>query len=362
MKTSILTLLLGLSSTIVLLAQESKPFSIKGKIDSLANGKVIFQYQLGDSLVKDSVQAQNGKFHFKGRVPSTIYIAARFNDQYFLPVIVSPKEKIRINGHLGNLKAAKIRGSKEQPVWEAWSKDWNAITKQAGVLYKLSDSIGENGDRSAVEAGFKALDQQTEAAVHHLATAHPNSPLAAFIILDRYVSYPNPAKAAKFHALLGADAKASYYGKELEKAIAESQKTAVGVMAEDFTQPDTEGNPMKLSSLHGKYVLVDFWASWCVPCRKENPNVVAAYKKYHDKGFEILGVSLDNNKEAWMKAIAADDLTWYHVSDLKGWKNEAAQQYGVKSVPTNVLIDPSGKIIAKDLRGEALEELLKTLF
>lgn len=137
----------------------------------------------------------------------------------------------------------------------------------------------------------------------------------------------------------------------------------VGVMAMDFTQTDTAGVPVSLSSFRGKYVLIDFWASWCGPCRVENPNVVAAYQKYHDKGFDIIGVSLDrpNDKDKWLKAIYDDNLTWTHVSDLKFWDNEVSRMYGVRAIPQNYLIDPQGKIVAKNLRGKALHDKLEEL-
>jgi len=148
----------------------------------------------------------------------------------------------------------------------------------------------------------------------------------------------------------------------LEQQVAQLAAFIVGAAAPDFSQNNPDGNPMKLSDLKGKVVLVDFWASWCGPCRGENPNVVRMYNKYKNKGFEILGVSLDNSKDRWLGAIQQDGLTWYHVSDLRGWANEVAQMYGVTSIPHTVLVDQEGKIIARNLRGSTLEAKLKELF
>jgi len=149
----------------------------------------------------------------------------------------------------------------------------------------------------------------------------------------------------------------------LLKQMQASDKLAPGNVAPDFTQPDRNEKPTKLSSLRGQYVLLDFWASWCGPCRRENPNVVAAYNKYKDKGFTVMSVSLDKNKEAWLGAIERDQLTWpNHVSDLKSWGNEAAQLYGVHAIPFSVLLDKDGKIIDTNVRGEKLEEDLRQIF
>ena len=152
-------------------------------------------------------------------------------------------------------------------------------------------------------------------------------------------------------------------GKAYAGQIEVLKKTAIGQTAPDFTQNDPEGKPVKLSDFRGKYLLIDFWASWCGPCRAENPNVVKAYNKYKDKNFTILGVSLDreNGKQDWLKAIEKDQLTWTHVSDLKFWNNEVAKMYMVRAIPFNLLIDPQGKIIARSLRGEALEAKLAEL-
>jgi len=165
---------------------------------------------------------------------------------------------------------------------------------------------------------------------------------------------------------------AEVYVKEFEKInpssaeqvkvqMKQAQSLIVGAEAPDFKQLTPEGKEMSLKDLRGKVVLLDFWASWCGPCRKENPNVVKMYKKYQEKGFDILGVSLDKTKDRWLKAIKQDGLTWHHVSDLRGWSNSAARIYNVTSIPQTILLDKDGKIIARNLRGASLERKLEEL-
>lgn len=149
---------------------------------------------------------------------------------------------------------------------------------------------------------------------------------------------------------------------KLKKELEDTRSLMVGGTAPDFSQETPEGEMLSLSELRGKVVLLDFWASWCGPCRRENPNVVRVYQKYKDQGFEILSVSLDNKKDRWLDAIEKDEMTWHHVSDLKGWGNEVAQTYGVRSIPQTILLDPDGKVLARNLRGRSLEAKLAELF
>ena len=166
----------------------------------------------------------------------------------------------------------------------------------------------------------------------------------AGIYIDKYKeTYPEPVLA-------------------LERQLDLISRFVQGGVAPDFTQNDPQGNPVSLTDFRGKVVLVDFWASWCGPCRKENPNVVKLYQQYKDQGFEILGVSLDSKQDRWLDAIAKDGLTWTHVSDLKGWQNEVAGMYSVTSIPHTVLLDAEGKILGRNLRGPALEQKLAEVF
>ncbi len=182
----------------------------------------------------------------------------------------------------------------------------------------------------------------------------PASVFSAYLIYSAAHAQTTPAEIDSLLAII-ADAPANAFTDRLVERRELLAASAVGVQAPDFTQAQPDGTPLTLSELRGKLVLIDFWASWCGPCRMENPNVVKLYERFKDRGFEILGVSLDDNREAWLKAIADDGLTWRHVSDIGGWQNAVAEQYAVRSIPHTVLVSPEGVILAKNLRGAALE-------
>ncbi|PBQ34792.1 hypothetical protein CNR22_02635 [Sphingobacteriaceae bacterium] len=224
------------------------------------------------------------------------------------------------------------------------------------------NTAAQNNDvnaQNAIKAEYQNLNGQYMTGLKTFIKTHPKSAVSAYVIGNDLNNAAIPLTEV-IEAL-------SYVDKSLEnnsfikasnKRVEDSKGTMVGYTATNFSQTTPDGKLVSLKDFRGKYVLIDFWASWCRPCRAENPNVVAAYNRYKDKGFTVLGVSMDSNKDPWLNAIQQDNLTWTHVSDLKGWGNEVGKIYGVTGIPQNYLIDKEGKIVAKDLRGAALDEKL----
>lgn len=345
-------------------------FIIAGTVKNETDEKVYLEYEENGKKIKDSTQIKNGVFKFKGKVEEPVYSVIRTNGgkTYLGMFLENTPITVTIDTAA---KIIAVAGSKEDSIYREWESKWFIVTKKAGVIYKKIDEAYKGLEKDAkldpkIRKGFddefSLLDTETDSTVFPIVKQYPNSYASAFIILCRYVDWNKPEIAAKSYALLSDKIKKSDYGRKISTYIELDAKTGIGRTAIDFTMNDISGKPIKLSDLRGQYVLVDFWASWCGPCRKENPNVLAAYAKYHVKGMEILAVSLDSKMELWEKAVKNDKLPWIHVSDLKGFENEAAILYGVKIVPSNYLLDPNGVIVARNLRGEDLEKKLAEIF
>lgn len=349
-------------------------FVIHGKMNALpASSVAVLSYKQWDTIITDTAPVKNGKFTFKGSVAHPIEAAISIRHGNAFPN--KSWQRDNFNFYIDNsemalkatdsVKYATIKGS----VLTDQSMEIDLLTKpmmqKIDALLKSSHSEPQPAMeiRLANRDTINVMVDSIAAVVHAYIENHRDS----YIAFTRFARHE---VGSKFNAQVAETEYNKFnetlhntpLGKRTWERIAIAKKSLVGEKAMDFTQTDVEGNPFKLSSLRGKYVLVDFWASWCKPCRAENPFVVKAYNKFKNENFEIVGVSLDGGHEPWEMAIKKDELPWIHVSDLKGWKNEVALQYGINSVPFNILLDPDGIIISKNLRGEALNAELERIF
>ncbi|MET3879202.1 TlpA disulfide reductase family protein [Chitinophaga sp. OAE865] len=353
-------------------AQAQQNTTITATIKGLPAGEWVYWRSQGGQDRYDSVQTTAGGFTIKTNIPPgegdfyTIKIGKPYGEHnsifYYLD-----KGNITIKGDGPEFKDAVFGG----PQFVKDNNEYAAMLKQApglqgrADLYKKANKLYAERDSAglaALQPELERMQKVSDSLTKQWVLQHPKSGISAVLLSHLFVM-PLEEKESVFNKL-SASAKNNGPGKRLAHSIRVNKLTGIGNTALDFTQNDTLGKPVSLKDFRGKYVLVDFWASWCVPCRAENPNVVAAFNKYSSKNFTVLSVSLDqpNGKEKWLNAIHQDHLTWTHVSDLKFWDNAVAKQYDIHSIPSNLLIDPSGKIIAKDLHGDELEKKLAEVF
>ncbi len=370
LKTKFILIFISVLSITITTAQKTpEPLVINGTITDKGSYKQIYLDTLNGQnpwIFVSSVIDENGNFTLIAPITSTDIFRLRLDDKNYMMLILSPGEKIILKtagGKLGN--DTKIDGSLHTKLLYNAMNTSQLYESQKATLNQQYNEIQPSPQRDSLATiiinKFRKNDSLQKAALIAQMAKNPASLAWLFFqdkldmtndfdIIDKieaatYKAYPKNSFIQQYHQQV-----------EIER------KTAVGALAPDIALSDPDGNIRKLSSLKGKVVLVDFWASWCGPCRKENPHVVAMYGKYHDKGFEIYSVSLDKDRDSWLAAIAKDNLVWPdHVSDLKYWKSAGAAAYGVTAIPFTVLIDRKGKIVAKKLRGEELENKVKEL-
>ncbi|HQQ93647.1 MAG TPA: TlpA disulfide reductase family protein [Bacteroidia bacterium] len=352
--------------------QKSTGFQLKGQLKASKGETIYFEKLSGPQpvLLDSTVLDENGNFDFSSYTPKIGFYRLKLNNQNFAMLVLDSADKVTLSGDATDLgNTYTVEGSEETKLFLAYNDlskardlrldSLNKAFQLAMEPYKM-DSKRVDSLSAIFEGPYNAiighvnkalvdmirLNADKYASIMAIQALEPDKYPDVYKALDEGLSkkFPNDRNVMMFHDV-----------------VTRVMATTLGQTAPDIVMPGPDGKELALSSFRGKVVLIDFWASWCGPCRKEMPNVVKAYAKYKNKGFEIFGVSLDQDKQRWLDAISKDGITWPQVSDLKYWENAAARVFNVQSIPYTVLLDKDGKILDKNLRGEALEKRLAEL-
>lgn len=352
----------------------SKNFTVSGEINNAPTTVVYLEQISFENMppqVLDSITLKNGKFSLKGKANEESLLQLRFPEVEKSPLIfvINDKSNIEVVADWTDIRKLKYKGSPATERLQVFVDSLSATQQKLyTVQYELQNVIQEDSLKMIKQKEMEGTLTLFRAYVKQVAM-EDKSPMVSMFATSINTGVDLTENEAMYNSLVKRFPKHTgiqQVVKQFRESTSNTQQqqqpsastVAVGSMAPDFTLPDVNGNNFSLSSLKGKYVLVDFWASWCGPCRQENPNVLAAYNKYKNKNFTILGVSLDKTKDAWMQAIQQDGLSWQHISDLKFWSSAVVELYGINGIPYNVLLDPTGKIIADNLRGSELDSKL----
>jgi peroxiredoxin len=335
-------------------------FSIAGNVAGLPDGSSVTVSDINnptDTLARTTVKS--GTFELKGEVKEPNLLQLNFDGVKKKAVVFIGNDVVKISGTTEAIQDINVTGSKSHDDFEQFKKTFNPLFGKLGELGQKINGSAEKND--SLSSAYESELKKVKSEVDNFIKSKPASPVSPFLVMVTSEIETDASVMERRYAALDKKVQTGFYGNLIKQQIEDGKTGAVGTQAIEFSQADAEGKQVALSSFRGKYVLVDFWASWCRPCREENPNVVKAYNKFKDKNFTVLGISLDRDKDSWVNAVKADNLIWTQLSDLKFWNNEVAAKYKIQSIPQNLLIDPNGKIVAKNLRGAELQSTLAKL-
>ncbi len=345
-------------------------YTLEGEAVGFADGTSIYVYTLENNQPKpiDTLTVKNGKFSATyPKTEDTPLNFLRIKEVNASVLFFPENEDMHAKIYKDSIAASRISGGKQNEVYSGFVDKMDAFNARKKASMEKFRTAQQVSDTQAVtklqSENLNLIGEETEYKKQFV--KDNNNMLFSVMLISDMAGRQEitPSEASKLLEQMDPAIVATPLGQELKNNLDALKKVDIGSMAPDFSAPTPSGETMSLADALGKYTIIDFWASWCKPCRRENPNVVKVYNKYHDKGLNIISVSLDkaNEKEKWLQAIEDDKMDWYHVSNLQFWQDPIAKQYHVRSIPATFLLDENGKIIDKDLRGAALEAKIASL-
>ena len=351
--------------------EDQKGYSLSGELKNVEDGKMIYVSELDQNMQPskiDSVQIKKGEFKLdmaEVEHPNLSFLSVEGSNGNV--IFISENEPIQFEIYKDSLPTSKVNGGKENEVFYTYLDHLKGLNKQ---VMEIRTEMREIMTSTRDSAAMAQLQQQEEELrtkdmtfKKNLVQKHPDRFVSVLVLTDMMNMGAPANEVNELYESLSENATKSSLAKSLAENLSKRSKVAIGSKAPEFSAPNPEGEQISLKDSMGKVTLIDFWAAWCKPCRVENPNIVKTYNKYHDKGFNIIGVSLDREaqKDKWIQAIKDDNLTWPQVSNLKFWQDPVAQLYGVQAIPAQFILDENGVIVAKNLRGDALDAKVKEL-
>jgi peroxiredoxin len=362
MKRYVLIFILTPITCLVMAQAKPREFRIAGRIVGLEDNSVVAMSDANkpsDTIARAVVKM--GEFFLAGQVAEPNLFVLNFLSAQKKATVFIGNDNVQVSGDVDNLAGIKVNGSASEKDFLVFENTFNPLFAQINQISQMAGTVSGAAKKDSLSFAYQTQSMLIQSKVDSFIRDHNSSYVSPFLLVVVNQLSDDVFLLERRYQSLSPIVQQSMYGKYLQGQIEDRKVGAIGTEAMDFSQADTSGRIITLSSLKGKYVLVDFWASWCKPCRMENPNVLAAYEKFKNKNFTVLGVSLDQSKSSWVKAINDDKLVWYQVSDLKYWNNDVARQYKIQQIPQNILVDPNGKIVGKNLRGVELDSRLCAL-